>query len=216
MSSGVRTLNLLQDYLDKEISWRIKEIADMKIAVCRIETVSKKTVIRAATPLLYAHWEGFVKNAARAYLEYVDFQGHKYDELTNCFVAIGLKKNLGEITQSKQAKANIDALEFIRNGLGQKSNLKLDSAIRTESNLSSAVFENICNSVGICSSGYETKYNFIDESLLNRRNRIAHGEYIDVNANQYRDLADEVIVLLRNFKTDIENAASLKAYKRVA
>ena len=66
MSSGVRTLNLLQDYLDKEISWRIKEIADMKIAVCRIETVSKKTVIRAATPLLYAHWEGFVKKRCKS------------------------------------------------------------------------------------------------------------------------------------------------------
>lgn len=187
----------------------------MKIAVCQIETVSKKTVIRAATPLLYAHWEGFVKNAARAYLEYVDFQGHNYNELANCFVAIGLKKTLGEITQSKQAKANIDALEFIRHGLGQKSNLKMDSAIRT-GNLTSAVFENICNSVGICPSGYETKYNFIDESLLNRKNRIAHGEYIDVDAKQYRGLADEVITLLRNFKTDIENAASLKTYKRVA
>lgn len=94
--------------------------------------------------------------------------------------------------------------------------MALDSAIRTESNLSSAVFENICNSVGIDHKLYETKYNLIDESLLNRRNRIAHGEYVGLTADDYRNLADEVITLLRNFKTDIENAATLGKYKRVA
>lgn len=216
MSSGIRTLNHLQDYLDKESSWRIKEISDMKMAVCRIESLSKKTVIRAATPLLYAHWEGFVKNSAKAYLEYVDHQGHNYEQLASCFVVIGLKKTLRDITQSKKAKANIDAIEFIRNGLSNRSNLKLDSAIRTDANLNSVVFENICNSVGLSASGYETKYNLIDESLLNRRNKIAHGEYLDLDADQYRTLADEVVNLLRNFKTDIENAATLKAYMRVA
>lgn len=216
MSKGIRTLNGLQDALDKEISWRLKEIADMKLAVRQIESIKKKTVVRAGTPLLYAHWEGFIKNAAKFYLEYVDYQGHNYEELANCFVIIGLKKKLVGIAQSKQANANNEALEFIRREMGSKSCLTLDSAIRTESNLSSSVFENICYSVGISHSWYETKYNLIDESLLKRRNMIAHGEYLDLNEEQYRDLADEVIGLLRNFKTDVENAASLKSYKRVA
>ncbi|MEP6879307.1 MAG: MAE_28990/MAE_18760 family HEPN-like nuclease [Nitrosospira sp.] len=216
MSQGIRTLSLLQDYLDEDLAWRIKEMADMKMSVRSAASLRKKTVIRASLALLYAHWEGFIKNAAKAYLEFVGSQGHRYEELASCFAVLGLKKSLAEILQSKQAQTNITALEFIRDELTAKARLPLDSAIRTESNLSSAVFENICRSVGINPSAYETKFNLVDESLLNRRNKIAHGEYIDVNPDQYRDLTDEVLTLLRSFKNDIENAASLKKYKRAA
>ena len=214
MSVGIRNLNLLQDFLDRESGWRVKEIADMKMAVARIESISKKTVIRAGTPLLYAHWEGFVKNSAKGYLEYVNYQGHKYEELASCFVVIGLKKKIGLVAQSKQAKVNINAVEFIRSEMAEKSNLSLESAIRTESNLSSTVFENICHSIGLSTRWYEPKYNLIDKSLLERRNKIAHGEYLDLDTTQFRDLADEVVSLLRGFKTDIQNAATLKSYKR--
>jgi hypothetical protein len=40
MSVGIRNLNLLQDFLDRESGWRVKEIADMKMAVARIESIT--------------------------------------------------------------------------------------------------------------------------------------------------------------------------------
>lgn len=38
----LRTLSMLQDYLDAEFSWRLKELADLKLAVRRIDALQKK------------------------------------------------------------------------------------------------------------------------------------------------------------------------------
>ncbi|HFG1639951.1 TPA: MAE_28990/MAE_18760 family HEPN-like nuclease, partial [Vibrio cholerae] len=78
------------------------------------------------------------------------------------------------------------------------------------------VFSNIAKSIGIDTEKYESRYNLIDEGLLNKRNYIAHGEYLDVDSDGFRNLADEILHLLRLYKTDIENAASLAAYKKSA
>ena len=48
---------------------------------------------------------------------------------------------------------------------------------------------------------------------MKRRNGIAHGEYLDLSGEDFRTLADEVIKLLRMYKTDIENLASSDAYR---
>ena len=81
----MRTLNSLQDFLDEEIAWRIKEIADLKMSVRSSSEAHRKTLIRAAIPLLYAHWEGFVKVASEGYLNYVNSQKLRYDQLEYCF-----------------------------------------------------------------------------------------------------------------------------------
>lgn len=125
MKSRPRTLSLLQDYLDREFAWRLKEIADLKIAVRQSESLRRKTVIRAAIPLLYAHWEGFVKKASTGYLDFVDYQGHKYQELTSCFIVIGLKASLNEVLDSKRSHTNISAVEFILDGLSKSTNLNM-------------------------------------------------------------------------------------------
>ena len=62
---------------------------------------------------------------------------------------------------------------------------------------------------------FEEKYHLI-ENLLKRRNEIAHGEYVDLQAGDYRKLADEMITLMRNYKTAIENAAVQKTYLRTS
>jgi hypothetical protein len=108
---------------------------------------------------------------------------------------------------------SISTLDFLRDELNERAKLKIESAIRTEFNLSSKVFDNIAKSIGISTQAYEARYNLIDESLLSRRNHIAHGEYLDVDSQGFRDLADEILFLLRSYKTDIENAVSLEDYK---
>ncbi len=214
MSEHLRTLTQLQDYLDAEFAWRLKEIADLKAAVRRSNSLSQNTVIRASVPLVYAHWEGFVKNSALGYINFVNCQGHRYEKLSTCFVVFGLKKYLHDVAESRKSKLNIETTDFLRSQLGTRAQLKMSSAIDTESNLKSPVFDNIARSIGIDTQNYETRYNFIDESLVKRRNNIAHGEYLDLGADECRDLADQVIYLLRAFKTDIENAASTTRYKQ--
>lgn len=210
--SKIRTSIDLQTQLDKEFSWRLKEIASLKLVVRTTDSLSKETAVRAALPLLYGHWEGFVKASSELYLTYVNSQSLKYSELKTCFVVFGLRKKLNEVASTNSSEHSISILDFLREEMNEKATLKFESAIKTESNLSSSVFSNIANSIGIETGPYEPKYNLIDESLLKRRNYIAHGEFLDVDIEGFRDLADEILTLLRVYKTDIENAVTLKSY----
>ncbi|ART82590.1 hypothetical protein CBP31_08135 [Oceanisphaera profunda] len=214
--SKIRTVDNLQTLLDKELSWRIKEIASIKILVRRSDSIASGTAVRAAIPLLYGHWEGFVKNAATLYLQFVNDQSLKYSELINCFVVFGIKKKINDIESSMSSETSIAVVEFLFNEQNKKAKLQIESAIRTESNLSSKVFSNILKSIGFDTTKYETRFNLIDESLLKRRNYIAHGEYLDVQAEGFRELADDVLLMLRWFKDDIENAVTLKTFMKPA
>ncbi|UDM06608.1 hypothetical protein LG409_14700 [Halomonas sp. NyZ770] len=211
--SKIRTIDQLQTILDGEFSWRLKEIANLKIVVRSSDKLSRNTAVRAAIPLLYGHWEGFIKNASTHYLDYVNGQSLTYRELKSCFVVFGVKRRINDLVSSKDSSVSIATLDFLRDELDERAKLKIESAIRTEFNLSSKVFANIAKSIGIDTQGYESRYHLIDESLLNRRNHIAHGEYLDVDSEGFRELADEILYLLRSYKTDIENAVSLEEYK---
>ena len=77
-----RTISALIDCLATERGWRVKEISYVATNVKRAQgTLIEKSVIRASIPLIYAHWEGFIKNSARTYLQHVELQRLKYTDL---------------------------------------------------------------------------------------------------------------------------------------
>lgn len=211
--SKIRGISDLQASLDEALSWRIKEIAYVRSNVRKASSFAQATYVRAGVPLLYAHWEGFIKRASEAYLEYVASQNLTFDQLANCFVVFGVKGHLNNLIDSRKSSATIEAVNFMRTSGAKVANISLSNAINTGSNLSSSVFANIATSVGVDINKYAAYSNLIDESLLNRRNKIAHGEYLDLDADAFDGLIEEVLVLLRQYKNDIENLASTAAYK---
>jgi hypothetical protein len=198
--------------LDEEMSWRIKEISDFRLVTK--QAVNSATFVRVGVALLYARWEGFIKAASVDYLNFVDNQGHIYKDLKTCFAVFGLKGRLATLRTSQKAKSNIEALDFVFSEMDRPAKMSMSSAIDTESNLTSKVFSNIAISLDIAISPYETKFNLIDESLVNRRNKVAHGEYVDLAREDFFILANEILQMMRDFKTDIQNAASQQSYKR--
>lgn len=209
----VKTLAGLQDELDKEIGWRNKEVRAFIVASKR-NGPDSKFFIRAGVALLYAHWEGFIKASSELYLDFIHNQRLSYSELKSCFAVFGLKSKLQLLTKSRQSQLNVELFEFIRDGLGGQANLQLSSAIDTESNLTSAVFKNIALSLGIDCSRYETKFNLIDESLVKRRNMIAHGEYLSLQGREFGDLVNTVLQMMTDYQTDLLNAAAQGHYKQ--
>lgn len=209
----IRTLDQLQEILDADMGWRIKEISAFKVAT-KAGGSGQKTFVRAGVALVYAHWEGFIKRASESYLNYVNNQGHLYRDLRSCFAVFGLKSKLALLADSKKSQPNIEAFEFVLGAMDQPSNMAMASAVDTESNLTSKVFTNIATSLAISTTPYQTKFNLIDESLVRRRNKVAHGEFIDLRADDFLTLADEVLQMMRDYKTDLQNAASLGSYKR--
>ncbi|WP_080194709.1 MAE_28990/MAE_18760 family HEPN-like nuclease [Salmonella enterica] len=210
--SKIRTLEGFQDYVDTEMAWRIKEIAHLTASIDKSSSLAQRTIIRASIPLLYAHWEGFIKNSAAMYIEYISNLKLNYSELEDCLIVLGMRKKLFEITSTNKHDIISESLKFILTRQKEKAILKFDSAIQTESNLKSHVFDNIAKSIGVSVEHFNTKYNFIDESLLKRRNCIAHGEYLDIDANEWRNLSKETLTLMRTFKNEVLNNASTRKY----
>jgi hypothetical protein len=91
----------------------------------------------------------------------------------------------------------------------------MKDAIETRSNLNSEVFQEIAGWIGVDTAKYETKFNLVNESLVKRRNQIAHGEFLEIDENAFHDLVDETLLLLRWFKTDLENAIAVNSHLAV-
>ena len=210
----IRTLGQLQDSLDSELGWRIKEISDIKTTINASNGTHQKTLMRAGVPLLYAHWEGFVKRASDTYINFVAYQRLNLGELSNNFVALSAKTVIHDISDSDSAELANKVVDFLWSNSDSRAPLPKQPIVSTKSNLSSSVFKNISNIIGVDWTRYSTRFNLIDSSLVERRNYIAHGEFLDLHHDSYQELSDDVVELLRWVKTDIENGASTGSFRR--
>jgi hypothetical protein len=211
----LKTLNDFQDHIDRDFGWRVREIAAIKAAANSASGLAQDVAIRAGIPLLYAHWEGYVKFAAETYVRYVGAQRLPYSALADEFIVFGAKGHLHHLGEAKKAAVNVAAVGFFTRHLADTASLSWKNAINTESNLSSTVYANILLSIGLNFKPYEARSNLIDISLLKRRNSIAHGEQLDLEAKSFGDLVTEVLDILNQFKADLEDAATEARFKRV-
>jgi hypothetical protein len=208
----VRTVIALQELLDTDFAWRLKEVHDLRLAARAASGAQQRAFIRAGVALLYAHWEGFVKTAADNYVNFLSCQSITYRKLRPCFIALGLRSHLVQLTETKRNTASVAALTFVLEALDKPAKLPMKDAFHAESNLTSAVFENIAGSIGLNTARYQPRYNLIDESLVKRRNQIAHGQFLDIELRTFENLLTEVLVLIRWVKDDLENALALDAH----
>ncbi|WP_051469920.1 MAE_28990/MAE_18760 family HEPN-like nuclease [Fischerella sp. PCC 9605] len=213
MTTKIRTQTQLYDRLSEEIAWRRKELIYIKSVIEKNRyTAIINTLIRSGIPILYAHWEGFVKNAATSYIEFVARQNLKYEELACNFIALAMKTKLKNAQESNKSTIFVEVANFFRTGLSEKCYMQWENAVNTQSNLSSVIFKDIICCLGLDYSIYETKEKLIDEKLLRSRNEIAHGKELLIDYEQYIELHDEVINLINLFFNQIDNAASTKSY----
>lgn len=178
-------------------------------------TTSKhNALLRSGVALLYAHWEGYIRTAATSYLEFVARQKLTYGELTINFVAIAMKAKLNEVNDTNKATVFTAVTNLILTQVHQTSSIPYEDIISTASNLSSAILREITCLLGLDYSFYETKEVIINEQLLKRRNAIAHGEYLSLDRDEYQQLHDEILAMMENFRTQVENSACQKLYIR--
>ena len=210
----MRTKTELQDRVDEDLIWRRRELFNMRTAIedSQINPHRQLALLRAGVALLYAHWEGFVKKAGSHYLEFVVNQGKSAAELTPNFIAIKFKSSLAEAAKSKKISTTHDVIDFFCSHLQDRLRIPHKGVVDTQSNLSSKVLLEILWTLGLEAGPYKTRMKFIDESLVNRRNHIAHGEPLDIGIKEYLKMHDEVIGLIEEFRNQIQNSAATDRY----
>ena len=205
---------LLQCIAD-DLIWRRRELTDFRAIIQDVgQNPSRKSaLLRGGVALLYAHWEGFVKRCGTYYLEFVSNQGLNASHLKSNFIAIKFKSHLAEANKSNKFSTSIDLVDFFRTKLGDRLRIPHKGVIDTKSNLSSTVLREIIWCLGLEMTPYETKCHLIDSSLVDRRNRIAHGDSLDIDIADYLMLHDEVMYLIDTFRNQLENAAVRDEFK---
>lgn len=212
----MRTKAELQQRVDEDLVWRRRELFNLRTAIedSHQNNQRQTALLRAGVAVLYAHWEGFVKRAGSHYLEFVTNQGKRAADLTPNFIAIKFKARLGEASKSKKISATHDVIDFFCNHLQDRLRIPYKGVVDTQSNLSSVVLQDIIWTLGLDIGPYETKSKLIDESLVARRNHIAHGEPLDIDVANYLTLHDDVMGLLDEFRNQIQNAAATDRFLR--
>ena len=213
--SKPRTYAHVQERLDKDWGWRIVEISSLKKGSGRGSGAGRDAATRSLIALSYAHWEGFIKSASILYADHISLQGLTYGQALPClsgFSALehtqtmeGIKRKLFTATRLLTAIRDIDTLP-----------LRVDLSVRLDriGNLNFELFSEITEFFGFELGKYETRKQFIDESLLERRNAVAHGEHLDLNDIQAITIADETLTVMKMFKDDVALGASNRTYRR--
>lgn len=213
----IRSENELIDFLAERKQKRKRELISINSSITITGRNAIQQTCRCAIVFSYAHWEGFVKEAAQSYVNLVSFKNRPLHLLSNCFQALVCRQQLNIASSSKKKIASHLAIVTLFNeGKEKASSIDANTAIDTESNLSYNVFENICTSIGInCFKTWSEDGPFMDD-LLTARCSIAHGELFAPDENYSREVIDKVIKWIDNFSTDIENAAVQRVYLRAS
>lgn len=224
MSIEPKTLTYLYELVEKDYAWRISELSNYRSALLTERNEkAQKAKIRAGVALLYAHWEGFVKQLANWYYDFVSFQSHNVSDLSESFASIILRAELNVLENSNKIKDHQRVIKMIFEGMNKTAYFSSKSPIKT-SNLKFEIFEDICILLGINPIEFESRYKrkfdrniqlTIDEDLVGQRNSIAHGEYLPISIEEYKKLYDIVVNgFLFNFKEIVMDCATNKKYLR--
>ncbi len=210
----IRTVEELEDKLDRDLSWRKKEILSFKLLIDGNET-NRKLLLRSAIILLCAHFEGFIKMASNYYVIYITNKNVKYDEIIHTLLAIKLKSKFKQCSETEKYSVHASMLKHIELIKNDKFFLKVSEPsliISTESNPSSVVLKEILITLGLNSDIFNTKSNYIDYSLLNNRNKIVHGENHEIDYDDFENVFDIVMKLLDDYKELIVYSAEKQLY----
>ncbi len=171
---------------------------------------------KAAIVLAYAHWEGFVKEAAQAYVRLVSHKSKRLDALALSFQALVFRKELlAAQSATRRIQQHLSLTKRFTDDITSSCTIDPDRAIDTESNLNAEVFENICLSVGLDYQTYWAVYGHFMDDLVANRCAVAHGEIWTIPEAKYaREAVSFVIKFIDQFSTDIENAATREQYLR--
>lgn len=212
----LRTLDELSTTIRDDLAWRRKEIVAFESVVRQVDPGKRQAVMRGAVASLYANWEGFVRFAASAYLEYVRIRRLSWSQLTHEFIALAIRSRINAAASSNQLDSHVVAAKFLIDEWHCRASLPKSDVITVGGNLSARVFQSIVVGLGLV---YRDEYRSIEksvfDSLLNARNQLAHGEWQLVEQDDYDRYRKDIQTAMELFCASIEDAARDSQFMKV-
>jgi len=189
--------------IEREWNWRQRELTFFKQSIANVDSYQKDAMSRAGVLLLYAHWEGFIKQISQSFLEC--FINENIEHTPRYIIAAHFAK-MNDIFLNKYNKIDrahncIDCI-----AAGAKICASIDEIINME-NLNSENLKMIAKSVGVDFADFETRLQFIDRSFVAVRHAIAHGEGRRLTEEEFLGLERDITFLMDLFKRNIIDSA---------
>lgn len=209
----IKTAEALADFLDERLVARKLEIVYLKNCLDdKAKKHSKETLVlsKALIVISYSHWEGYVKEAVKAYLNYLNSKGLQHRELSTSLFAAYIHTSLFQ-----KALNPVDAIDKIESLISETHGsvrFNSDYIADTESNLKMDILLKIMKRIGMAAQPWEEYRAYLDSVILKHRNDFAHGDNGYVDIDTAKNIADKVIEMMQRFETELLNIVELKTY----
>lgn len=207
--------------LTTALSNRKKEITDfyMYIQGCQSSGIAE-ILNKSFILLLYAHWEGFIKEYTIKYFSFIISQKLVLSKLTENFLLIYLKSLLKTYEVNKNISQEKKILDMVSKG--SKFKIKIDEyfekyTVGSENNLKFKNYKNICTILNYSLIDETNVFETNLEKLVHNRNSIAHTG-LKAKENTYSDILDIEIMKnliigeMENFHSFIEKNVVNREY----
>ena len=210
----VSSLDGFSRELDEELTWRKREISDMRRAIGDAEGELRGPLLRAFVPLLYAHWEGFSQASAKKYFSFITQQRLRVDALNEHYGNLIFLRRIDALSSASSSQdEKLKLISEIRSAGSLRFSRVHEKLIDTGANLNVDRMLRLCQVCGIDPSFVIEKRELIDVRLLKRRNGIAHGEWMTIPYSEIHDLSSEVLALMQNFRNLLENSIATESFR---
>ncbi|WP_100401975.1 MAE_28990/MAE_18760 family HEPN-like nuclease [Bacillus sp. FJAT-42315] len=214
----------LQNKLDRNSSYRKREILNLTIQIESVEGEVQKSLLRASFILLYAHFEGFTKQAIRLFLQHINSEQVPVKELKYHLQTLYHTKKIIDVKQSKRKIKYNELTTAILSGNVEpfKVEERDQDIVSTESNLKFDVIEDLLFLIGVTTENFmmisdrrtsiDTKQEFINRRILDARNAIAHGENTIITLDEYNEVKNFIIDFIDTLKEYLVDISVNKLY----
>ncbi len=200
------TKEALSTIFDSDLVWRRKELSDLKQAIRSADEYGRPVLLRALIAMIYAHWEGYAKECATRYFQYLTLRKKPYSDYKRQFYVNSFLIRLEALYQSKLSiRERCSLINSILDGASGRFSYIHEKLIDTRSNLGTDVMRDICEICDVDSSHFESKRFFLDVLILKRRNAIAHGHQEFIHNDEVDGIVSEILALMAHFSTLLEN-----------
>ena len=200
------------DFLDDDLAPRFKEIVSLISVVSDAPAKHRDILLRVSFPMVYAHWEGYVKSGADAVMYYVSSRKRRYRELATGFAVCGLKSELGKLARDVTDKSTlVNSLPALVKKVDEEFDCHVDS--RSLGIMRYEVLSKVATTIGCRVDGFAAYKGFLHR-LVNMRNQIAHGESNVPDMEGFIKDAYTTIKLLQMYKDILIDHVRCEGYRQ--
>lgn len=165
-----------------------------------------------AIPMLYAHWEGFVREALEMYMEFLEARQLTHAEVAPSIVAHSVKRELMKLVGTQSWENLTGLVEALLGRLNSRLQLP-ERTVDTKSNLKFNVLMSLCDSLCIDVSALKDRQKMID-ALVWQRNNVAHGASLhNVGLETVEEYARFVVETIEAVEEAIRQAVKSESYR---